>query len=158
MNQQSSIGFGTDANLIAGYAQAAGDRLGNFDLIYENTGNYAAYIKVMQYDGVTAPSGFAPIGNAVTVVPGGTKTVSFSLVNKRIGFFGSGVGGSTKVNISTVLRNKGDLRGADISIYPGGRKGWGYDPAFNRPTLTKNWGTVDPTTGIITPGEGPWVY
>lgn len=139
MNQLSSIGFGTDATVFAGYAQAAGDRLGNIDFVFENTGPNAAYIKLMQYDGVTSPSGFALVGSALTVAPGGTATRSYVLLNKRVAFFGSG---STTVNISTVIRNKADLRGAQIDIVAVGRKGWGYDEGFNTAELKKKWSTV----------------
>lgn len=157
MNQISSVGFGPDATVLAGYAQSANERLGNIDFVYENTGTNSAYIKVGQFDGVTSPSGYKDVGNAVTVVPGGTLTRSFTFISKRIGFFGSG---NTKVNISAVIRNKGDLRGAQIDIVPVGRRSWGYDQAFDRPQLTKQWGTVggvntasttDAGTGLINP-------
>jgi hypothetical protein len=113
MNQLSSIGFGTDATVFAGYAQSAGDRLGKIDFIFENTGPNQAYIKLGQYDGTTSPSGYAQIGDAFTVAPGGALTKSYVLLSKRVAFFGSG---STTVNISTAIRNKGDLRGAQIDI------------------------------------------
>lgn len=157
MNQLSAIGFSTDANVLAGFAQSAGDRLGNIDLIFENRGNVAAFIKVSQFDGVTSPSGYAQIGAGSTVAAGGSLTRSFNLLSKRIGFFGSGVGGSTSVNISAVIRNKGDLRGAQIDIVATGRKGWGYDSGFNRPDLTKKWGSVVGVTtsgGVIDAGQG----
>lgn len=139
MNQNSSVGFGTDATLYAGYAQSASDRLGAVDFIFENTGANQAYIKLGQYDGVTSPSGYATVGVPFTVVPGGAVTKSYVLVGKRVAFFGSG---STTVNISAVIRNKGDLRGADISILASGRKGYGLDPAFEAAQLTKKWGSV----------------
>lgn len=139
MNQLSSIGFGTDANVFAGYAQSAGDKLGNIDFVFENTGPNAAYLRLMQYDGTTSPSGFAQVGAWLTVVPGGTLTRSYVLLSKRIGFFGSG---NTTVNISTVIRNKSDLRNAQIDIVAVGRQGWGYDEGFNKLELKKKWGTV----------------
>lgn len=153
MNQLSSIGFGTDATVFAGYAQSAGERLGNLDFVFENTGANTAYIKVGQYDGTTSPSGYATIGVPFTLAPGGTATKSFVLASKRIAFFGSG---STTVNISTVLRNKADLRGAQIDIIPAGRKGWGYDMGFNKPELQKKWGSVasQSTVSNSTAGEG----
>lgn len=153
MNQLSSIGFGTDANVLAGYAQSTNDRLGNIDFIFENRGNVAAFIKVCQFDGVTSPSGYAQIGAGSTVAAGGAVTRSFNLLSKRIGFFGSGVGGSTSVNISTSMRNKGDLRGSQVDIVATGRKGWGYDEAFNRPELTKKWFGLTPSTGNIDPNS-----
>jgi hypothetical protein len=154
MNQLSSIGFGTDATVFAGYAQSAGDRLGKIDFIFENTGPNQAYIKLGQYDGTTSPSGYAQIGDAFTVAPGGALTKSYVLLSKRVAFFGSG---STTVNISTAIRNKGDLRGAQIDIVAVGRKGWGLDPAFNPPELTKKWGSVAPvsTASNINAGGGP---
>ncbi len=139
MNQQSSIGFGTDANVFAAYAQNANGKLGHVDFVFENTGGNQAYLKLMQYDGVTAPSGYALVGEAFTLVPGGSVTKSYVLVNQRIGFFGSG---NTTVNISSVIRNKGDLRGAQIDIVAVGRRGWGYDEAFDKPILQKDWGSV----------------
>lgn len=154
MNQQSSIGFGTDATLFAGYAQSANDRLGNIDFIFENTGANQAYIKLAQYDGSTSPSGYATIGVPFTLVPGGVATKSFVILGKRVAFFGSG---STTVNISTAIRNKGDLRGAQIDIVAVGREGWGLDAAFNPATLTKKWGsvpTVSTSGGNINAGSG----
>ncbi len=139
MNQLSSIGFGSDANVFAGYAQSAGDKLGNLDFVFENTGPNTAYLRLMQYDGVTSPSGFAQVGSWLTIVPGGTVTQSYVLLSKRVGFFGSG---NTTVNISSVIRNKADLRNAQIDIVAVGRRGWGYDEGFNRLELKKKWGTV----------------
>lgn len=154
MNQLSSVGFGPDATVFAGYAQSAGDRLGNLDFVFENTGPNTAYIRLMQYDGATPPSGFAttPIDQGFTttgfqgfaVVPGGTLTRSYVLVSKVVGFFGSG---NTTVNISAVIRNKADLRNAQIDIVASGRKSWGFNEGFDRATLTKKWGT---TTGPAT--------
>lgn len=155
MNQLSSIGFGTDATVFAGYAESANDRLGNLDFTYENTGPNSAWIKLMQYDGTTSPSGYAQVGSAFSLVPGGVITKSYVLLSKRVAFFGSG---STTVNISTVLRNKSDLRGAQIDIVAVGRRGWGYDEAFNKLELKKKWGTpAGPGTtasGNILAGQG----
>lgn len=168
----------------------ANERLGAIDFSFENTGNVAAYIKVMSYIGpTTTPSGYADVlpldaesYNAVTNSPAagtisgftnvgppfvvaarGCITRSYNLLSKRIGFFGSGIAASvtingvtttvrsTTVNISANIRNKGDIRGAQIDISQVGRQGWGYDQAFNTPNLTKKWGSVDSVTGIITP-------
>jgi hypothetical protein len=154
MNQLSSIGFGPDATVFAGYAQSANDRLGNIDFVFENIGANTAYIKLAQYDGTTSPSGYAQIGDAFTVVAGGAITKSYVLLSKRVAFFGSG---NTSVNISTVIRNKADLRGGQIDIVAVGRKGWGLDPGFDAPQLTKKWGSV-PTVltsgGNISAGAG----
>jgi len=166
MNQQSSIGFGPDANVFAAYAQNANDKLGNIDFVFENTGPNTAYIRLMQYDGSTSPSGWAAIDTSVTaapfatdwvgfaVAPGGTITRSYVLLTQRVGFFGSG---NTTVNISTVIRNKADLRNAQIDIVAVGRKGWGYDEGFNKAELRKKWGGVggQPNTATtIQAGQG----
>lgn len=164
MNQLSSVGFGPDATVFAGYAQAAGDRLGNIDFVFENTGPNTAYIRLMQYDGQTAPSGFAtvPIDQTYTttgfqgfaVVPGGVVTRSYVLVSKTVGFFGSG---NTIVNISAVIRNKADLRNAQIDIVASGRRGWGFNEGFDRATLTKKWGATGgpaSTSNNINAGAG----
>lgn len=158
MNQASAIGFGVDAQVFAGYAQSANERLGNIDFIVENTGSNTLYMTLGQWDGNTSPSGYAKVGAAFVVVPGGVQTKSYSLASKRIGFFGSGntlttlagVATSTKANITAVLRNKADLRGAQIDILAVGRKGWGYDEGFNKLELKKKWGTVNSSTGNIT--------
>ncbi len=164
MNQASSIGFGVDATVMSGYAQAANARLGAVDFVFENTGANTLYVKVMQFDGVTSPSGFIntiPLGTSVAsflVVPRGVITKSFNLLSKRIGFFGSGntaadgtgSAASTTANVSAVLRNKSDLRGGQIDITPIGRKGWGYDDGFNKAELQKKWGSVS-ASGVIDP-------
>lgn len=150
MNQVSAVGFGPDATVFAGYAQSANERLGNIDFIVENTGANTLYMTLGQWNGDTFPSGFAKVGAAFVVVPGGVQTKSYSLVSKRIGFFGSGntlttlagVATSAKANITAVLRNKADLRGAQIDIVATGRKGWGYDEGWNKLELKKKWGTV----------------
>lgn len=150
MNQVSAIGFGPDAQVFAGYAQSANERLGNIDFIVENTGSNTLYMTLGQYDGDTSPSGFAKVGTAFVVVPGGTQTKSYSLVSKRIGFFGSGntatnlsgTATSAKANVTAVLRNKSDLRGAQIDIVATGRRGWGYDQGWNKLELKKKWGSV----------------
>lgn len=136
MNQQSSIGFGTDATVLEGYINAANERLGNIDLIIENTGRNDLYLVIKEQN---TPSGYAAIGAPISVVPRGVQTRSLNLLTKRIGFFGSG---NTTANISTVIRNKGDLRGAQIDIVATGRRNYGYDVAFDknafRPTA---WGS-----------------
>lgn len=137
--------------MFQGYAESANDRLGAIDFVFENTGPNTAYIRLAQYDGVTSPSGFATIDTTYTaapftanfrgfvVAPGGSTTRHYTLISKRVAFFGSG---NTNVNISAVLRNKSDLRGAQIDIVAVGRRGWGYDEAWNRNELIKKWGSV----------------
>jgi len=164
INQLSAIGFGPDAQTMSGYAQAANERLGNFDLVIENTGANTLRFQLRTFDGTTSPSGYAAVGSAVVVVPGGTKTVSYSLVNKRAGLFGSGntatdLSGSatsTKANVSVVIRNKADLRGGQIDICAGGHAGWGYDQGINPNVTSKNWGAPPdaPSTAAPHGGEG----
>ena len=116
---------------------------------------------------VSTLTGFTTVGPPFVLAPKGVLTRSYNLLTKRIGFFGSGVAGnvvqqiapyqtlrvsSTTVNISAVIRNPSDLRGAQIDINSIGRQGWGYDPAFDTPNLTKKWGTVNATTGLISLG------
>ena len=166
MNQVSSVAFGTDANVFQGYAESANDRLGAIDFVFENTGPNPAYIRLGQYDGQTSPSGFATIDTTYTaspftagfrgfaVAPGGTVTNHYVLISKRVAFFGSG---NTVVNISAVLRNKSDLRGAQIDIVATGRRSWGYDQGWNRNELIKKWGSVtgpSTTSGNINAGNG----
>ncbi len=156
--------FNSDATVLAAYAQSsgpAGQALGCVDFQFENVGLNTAYIKLAQFDDTTSPSGYKNVGAAFTLVPGGTYTASYVFVNKRIGFFGSGTTstgaiGATKVNITPVLRNKGDLRGAQIDIVVTGRRSWGYDKAFDKPTLTKKWSSVTgaSTSGNIDAGTG----
>lgn len=161
MNQNSSVSFGSDPTVVAGYALAANDRLGAIDFLYENTGPNAAWIKVAQYVGGTSDiSGFALVDTGFALVAGGTTTRHYNFVSKTVGFFGSG---STTVNISAVIRNKADLRGGQIDIKAGGRQGWSYDAGFDKKTLTKKWGVLpavssssntDAGTGAISTGEG----
>ena len=127
MNQCSTIGFGTNAQVLAGYALAANDRLGNIDLIVENTGKNSLYFKIAEHDGVTSPSGYRDIITPVTIVAGGNKTISLNLLNKQIGFFGSG---PTTANVSTVIRNPANLAGRQIDIVAGpAHQGWGFSSA-----------------------------
>jgi hypothetical protein len=112
----------------------------------------------------SAITGFTTVGPPFVVQPRGVITRSYNLVSKRIGFFGSGIAGnvtqqiapyqtlrvsSTNVNITAVIRNPAALAGGQIDINAMGRQGWGYDPAYNTPELTKKWGAVDPVTGLI---------
>ena len=143
-NQVSTVPIGVDITVLAGYAQAVNERLGNIDFIIQNTGSYVsatdtktATIKLMEYDGVTSPSGYKIIGTAFTVVAGGQKTVAANLLSKRVGFFGSG---NTTVNISTVIRNPGDLSGKQIDIVVVGRRGYDWDAGADRKSMTPPWG------------------
>jgi len=139
MQQLSGIGFGADAAVMAGYALAANDRLGVFDLVIENTGTSTLYLRVKEHDGVTSPSGFADVLAPISVVAGGRVTRSLSLVSKVIGFFGSG---NTTANISTVIANRADRRGAGIDFQIAGRKGWGFDDGVDQKAFLPKWPAV----------------
>ena len=174
MNQVSSVPFGVDATQFQGYAESANDRLGAVDFLFENTGPNYAYIRLAQHDGVTSPSGYATIDTTYTqtsatttpgafapnanfqgfaVAPGGVVTRHYVLLSKRVCFFGSG---STIVNISAVLRNKADLRGAQIDIVAVGRRGWGVDEGWNANELVKKWGSVTgPVSTVSNISAGP---
>jgi hypothetical protein len=165
MNQLSAISFGSDATSLRGYAQAANERLGAVDFVVENTGDIALVFQLRAFDGSTSPSGYANVGAQTTVNPRGTKTISYTLLGKRVGFFGSGVaanvttGGTTKyvtsatANVTAVMRNKGDLRGAQIDLVAVGRKSWGYDEGYAYTELKKKWGTVASGGGaVVQPG------
>lgn len=155
MNQMT-YGFGPDIKVHAGYAQSANDRLGNIDFIVENTGATTVVVQLREYDADSSPSGWAAVGTPFVVVPGGVQTKSFNLLSKRVAFFGSGsttisttltsLAGYTgaKANITAVLRNKADLRGAQIDMVATGRRNWGYDEGWNKLELKKKWGTVTP--------------
>jgi hypothetical protein len=156
MNQMT-FGFGPDITVFAGYAQSANDRLGNIDFIVENTGSTTVVIQLRSYDADSSPSGWAAVGTPFVVVPGGNLTKSYNLLSKRVAFFGSGsttisttltsLAGYTgaKANITAVIRNKADIRGAQIDIVATGRRGWGYDEGWNKLELKKKWGTEIPS-------------
>ena len=141
MNQLSQIGFGTNIQVCAGYAQATGDRLGPVDFVIHNTGNNALTLQLREHDGTTSPSGYKNVVGVsafTTIVAGGVATLHTTLLGKQVGFFGSG---STTANISPVLRNKADLRGAQIDIVPLGRRGFGWDDAFDKGAFrAPGWG------------------
>lgn len=142
MNQVSIIPIGTDANLQAGYAFVANDSLGAFDMAFENVGDNTAYLQLRTYDGVSAPSGYVNLGAAFSLKPRATHTSHLVVLSSQVGIFGSG---NTVVNASVAIRNKGNLRGAQIDIKTGGRKGWGFDQAFNVKSFTSpGWPAVLP--------------
>ena len=150
-------GFGPDITVHAGYAQSANDRLGNIDFLVENTGATTVVVQLREYDADSSPSGWAAVGTPFVVVPGGNQSKSFNLLSKRVAFFGSGsttisttltsLAGYTgaKANITAVIRNKADLRNAQIDMVATGRQNWGYDEGWNKLELKKKWGTVQPT-------------
>lgn len=118
----------TAANLVTVANAAAND----------GTGTVTAMALMNLSGGADSAESYTTLVSSFTVYAKGTITKSLKLVSKRIGFFGSG--GPTFVNISAAIRNPSDLRGAQIDIVASGRKGWGYDTAFDKGTLTKNWG------------------
>lgn len=136
MNQLSNVPFGASASYASAFAVARTQRLGQFSLVIENTGANTLSMRCATLSGTT----WTPIEAIFTVVPRGNTTRNYSLVDKVIGFFGSG---STTANISTVIRNKSDLRGAQIDLVTQGRKGWGYDPALPTGAFGPTWPTMD---------------
>ena len=145
MNQLSTIGFGTDATQLAGYAQSTNDRLGSFTLVVEvpvplagstlgsnavSVSSGSLYLRIKAHDGITAPSGFYDVvTNPVQVASGGVTSINLVGINsKRIGFFGSG---NVKANISVAIRNPAALAGQSIDIVPGPRTGWGFQDGEN---------------------------
>lgn len=141
MNQSSTIPFGNDATKCAGYAYST-ERLGNVDLLVENTGLTTLTMMVAQFVSGN-PSSYALIVPWFTVVPGGTTTKLMVVPTKQVAFFGSG---STTANISFAFRNPANLRGAQIDIVPIGRFGWTYDIAFNTASFLPDWPNL-PTDG-----------
>ena len=160
MNQVSRIGFGGDATVLAGYIVTTNASLGNVDLVIENTGSNTLYLLIKELQTGASPSGYAStisespigttaIGTPISVVPSGVITKSYCLLSKRLGFFGSG---NTVANISTVIRNPADLRGARLELVTPGKQGWGFENAVNKATIGKNWGDApdQPAAGVTT--------
>ena len=157
LNQLSSVGFGTDATVLAGYACATNSYLGNVDFIVENVGSNTLWMEFKEYTGAginsagnatTAGSGYVSLGSALTIVPGGQQTQSLSVLSQKIGFFGSG---STTANISCVFRNPSDLRGAQIDMNIVGRRGWSIDSGYPYKQYSPVWGSPpdSPTTPAV---------
>ena len=154
MNQLSAISFGNDSTVLRGYAQAASPRLGYVQFLIENTGNIALSFQLRAYDGSTSPSGYANVGGRTTVNPRGSRSVAYNLLNKRVGFFGSGVAAnvtvngvttyvtSTTANISVVWSNKAQLDGRQLDLVAVGRRSWAVDDAYPSAELRKRWGTM----------------
>jgi hypothetical protein len=137
-NQVSTIPFGTDATTLAGYAYRVNDRLGNLDLMIENTGANSLYFVVKEQ---TNPSGaFVAVSTPVTVVPKGLKTISLNLLSKKVGFFGSG---NTTANVQFTQRNPSNLSGAQTDIVVTGRRGWGYDAGLSAGDKLPTWSNPD---------------
>jgi hypothetical protein len=101
-------------------------------------------------------SGFTNVGAAVTIVPRGAKTLSYNILSKKFGFFGSGqdASGNAKsvtANVTVVLRNPADLRGAQVDLVNTGKRGWGSDLVFNDPVFFKQWGNPPDYPNGVTP-------
>lgn len=140
MNQVSMVPFGTSTTVLNGYAQQGNDRLGNIDFIFENVGDKAVTIVVKELNAAGTAYTTTVLTTASLVAGGGTATYSIVTNSKRLGFFTS-AGGGTAVNITPVIRNKANLRGASIDIVAPGKKGWGFDVAYDHATTQKKWGT-----------------
>lgn len=136
-SQISTLGFANDATKLSGYMYRF-ERLGNFDLLIENTGANSVYFIVKEQ---TSPSGaFVPVSTPITIVPKGTKTLSLNLLSKKVGFFGSG---NTTVNVQVNFRNPAALSGQGFDFVVTGKKGWGYDPGLADGEKLPNWGNPD---------------
>lgn len=146
MNQVSQVSFGPDATQHQAYVLNGNERLGNLDLVIENTDSSATLVFIPKVQSTLTPSGFANVSSPVSIVPRGVKTISLNLLGKKLGLFGSGQDSSGRAvsvtaNVSAVIRNKGDLRGAQLDIVNVGRRGWGYDKGFNKASTGLRWGT-----------------
>lgn len=137
-SQVSTIGFGSDATTLAGYAFRANERLGNIDLQIDNTGSNPLYFVVKEQ---TNPSGaFVNVSTPITIVPRGLKTISLNLLSKKIGFFGSG---NTTANVQFTQRNPSNLAGGQIDLVVTGRRGWGYDAGLSAGDKQPDWVNPD---------------
>lgn len=159
MNQVSQVSFGPDISQVNGYLQYGNERLGNVDLVIENTSDYDLIFQAKAASALTN-SGFANVGSAVTIKARGAKTLSYNILAKKFGFFGSGQDSSgnaksVTANVTTVIRNKSDLRGAQVDIVNIGKRGWGSDQILNDPAIFKYWGNPpDAPNGTTPPGNG----
>lgn len=149
-NQISVIGLGTDISKLAGYTVYGGARLGRVDLVMENVGDNTATLTIKEFaptwDGLSAsswasnktPSG-TQTGTWTTVVANftigarATKTTKLVVVGKTLGIFGSG---NTTVNVTPILRNPANLRGAQFDIIQPGRAGFGFETGFDQTAFT----------------------
>lgn len=169
--QLSTLSFGGDASVLAGYAVATNERCGAVDIQYQNISDISCVVQVRAYDGVTSPSGYYNVGAQSTIVARGNLTVSYNFLSTQIGFFGSGISATVttpsnatgitgqshvqsfaQLSVGMVLRNTSDLRGAQWDIIPDpARQGYALPLGVQPATLTKKWGTVNSTTGAINP-------
>ncbi len=131
MTQASTIGLGADASVLAAYAYRSSDRLGNFDILYENIGDNDAYLRVKQLVGTT----YTDVDVVGTIKAKGTVSRSYCLVAQQIAFFGSG---NTSLNASFAIRTPSDLRGASFTLVPVGRQGWSTAPGYNSAAYNAN--------------------
>ena len=146
------VPFGTVTTVLNGYAQHGNDRLGALDFQFENVGDKDVDIDIKELN-AAGTAYTTVVGNTGVIVKGGgVKTLSIVSNSKRLGFF-TKTGGNTSVNITPVLRNKADLRGASIDIVAPYKQGWGFDLGYDKPTTQKFWGKF-PTTNNEPDGWG----
>jgi hypothetical protein len=135
-NQVSTIPFGTNATKLSGYLYRFGDRLGNFDILIENTGKNDLYFVAKEQTDTSSSGSFIPVCTPVTVVPKGLKTISLNVISKKIGFFGSG---NTIANVQITFRNPSNLSGSGWDLVVTGHRGWGYDPGLSDGDKAPTW-------------------
>lgn len=127
MNQVSSIGLGSDITKVAA-ALVANDRLGKIDLVIENTSDNDAIVGIKEFSG----GAWVELVEAFPVKARGVVTKSLVLLNKQIGFFGSG---NAVINVTTVILNPANRRGAQIDMVYPGRAGWTFDAGIDSTVL-----------------------
>ena len=132
--QLGQVPFGTDATTISGYAIRASDRLGTFDVAFENVGTNTAYIKFLElvsgYPAYTYNSQSPVLGVPFTVGPGNLVTKHLSVTSEQIGLFGSG---NTQVAVTLLFRNPADRRASPLlELIAVGKQNWGFAPGYNQ--------------------------
>jgi len=132
--QLGQVPFGTDATTISGYALRASDRLGTFDITFENLGTNTAYIALRElvsgYPAYTYNAQTAVLGSPFTLTPGAVTTKHLSVTSEQIGLFGSG---NTQVGVTLLFRNPADRRASPlIEAIAVGKQGWGFAPGYNQ--------------------------
>ena len=137
-NQVSTLGFGSDASVISGYAFRTNEKFGNVNLNFENTGSNSVVLQLRELVGSGSNAAYSVnLTPQFTLVAGGVTNKSLVILNQQIGLFGSG---QTTVNMSIEQRNMGDRRHAEIEIIPVGKQNWGYSPAFAVNAYSGNYG------------------
>ena len=138
MNQISKIPIGTDITKLEGFALTANAKLGQIDVIFENTGTNDCLLQVQQFVPTSGASGaYTALGSSFSVKRGGVVSKSFVITSARFGLFGSG---PTTVNMTVTIRNPAELRGGEFTLDYQGRTGWNnYDVAFDSAAVTPTW-------------------